>query len=551
MSFFRNIWDFIKRILIIIFGSIWRFLDRLFGNVLRETHLIQGIKKCGTIIKKDYKLLIRAKSSAIIAILGPLLLVFLVGMGFNTSSLSGLELAVYSSGYSEFSNSLVDIMDDKFSVIKAETSEDCINGVKIGKYHVCAVFPPSYSVSSSDKITFYVDYSRINLVYSVLDILFTEIGKKSEELSLKFSQSLVDRINLVETELGGKESAISSLTSNSDQISNKVLTISESLNALNLNFTETNTTDLEEAITDAEVDNGNISLSSIRSEVNDLEDFMEGLISKANAARTARDTILTDINSVQSLAGQNSENSKVVSTSVNNILSSMRSLEIKSAETVANPIKTVIEPVTTEKSNLNYLFPVMMVLIIMFISVMLATSTTVREKTSNAYFRNFITPTNEFTQLFGSFLTNLTLVLMELIIIMGIALIFFDGGLLKVLASTGLVLFLIAVMFILLGMFVGYLFKSAETSNLASISLVSVLLFFSNTILPLESLPVSIRDIVMLNPFVIAESLLKRIMLFGSSLNNELYYIMVIGIYILIFGILAFAAREATKRKIG
>jgi len=134
---------------------------------------------------------------------------------------------------------------------------------------------------------------------------------------------------------------------------------------------------------------------------------------------------------------------------------------------------------------------------------------------------------------------------------MGIALIFFDGGLLKVLASTGLVLFLIAVMFILLGMFVGYLFKSAETSNLASISLVSVLLFFSNTILPLESLPVSIRDIVMLNPFVIAESLLKRIMLFGSSLNNELYYIIVIGIYILIFGILAFAAREATKRKIG
>jgi ABC-type multidrug transport system permease subunit len=547
---FGKVFGFLKKILLIILSFFRNILDKVFGNFLRATHLGQGLKKCGTIIKKDYKLLLRAKSSAVIAVLGPLILVFLVGMGFNTSSLTGLQLGVYSDSYSDFSNSLIDILDDRFSVIKAENEEECINGVRVGEHHVCAIFPSDLNVNSQEEINFYVDYSRINLVYSVIDILSGEIGKKTEELSLQYSQALIERINLVEEELGGKESVLSSLTSNSGQIESKVLTISENLNNLNLNFTGKNTTDLKDAVSDAEAEH-NISLSSIKTEVNHLEDFIDDLIEKASAARSSREAILTDIDIIQKMVTQNSDNLKTLDSSIANILSSVRSLEIKSAETVATPIKTSVKPVTSEKTNLNYLFPIMIVLVVMFISILLASSVTIREKTSNAYFRNFITPTNEFTHLFGSFLTNLSLVLIELVIIFGIAMIFFKAELLSVLGNAAIVLFLMAMMFILLGMLVGYIFKSTETSNLASISLVSILLFFSNTILPLENLPLSIKNIVMLNPFVVSEALLKRVMLFGSSLNTEIYYILIIVIYIIIFGVFAFIAREATKRRLG
>ena len=59
------------------------------------------------IIKKDFKLLVRSKSSALVVLLGPLLIIFLVGLAFNTSSMYNLKVSVYSESYSDLTNSVI------------------------------------------------------------------------------------------------------------------------------------------------------------------------------------------------------------------------------------------------------------------------------------------------------------------------------------------------------------------------------------------------------------------------------------------------------------
>ena len=60
------------------------------------------------IIKKNFRLLIRSKSSALIVLLGPLLLILLISMAFNTSSLYDIKIGTYSGEYSELSNSIIE-----------------------------------------------------------------------------------------------------------------------------------------------------------------------------------------------------------------------------------------------------------------------------------------------------------------------------------------------------------------------------------------------------------------------------------------------------------
>ncbi|MBT3731146.1 hypothetical protein HN840_04115, partial [archaeon] len=57
------------------------------------------------ILSKNMRLLVRSKLSALIFFFGPLLLVFLVALAFNTSTLYDLNVATYSESYSELADS--------------------------------------------------------------------------------------------------------------------------------------------------------------------------------------------------------------------------------------------------------------------------------------------------------------------------------------------------------------------------------------------------------------------------------------------------------------
>ena len=141
------------------------------------------------------------------------------------------------------------------------------------------------------------------------------------------------------------------------------------------------------------------------------------------------------------------------------------------------------------------------------------------------------------------------IVLLQLGVVFGVAAYFFRGEIVNLLLNTLGVLFLVISLFVLLGMVLGYIFNNQETSSLGAMFVSSILLFFSNTILPLESLPSTFKDIAMFNPFVVSESMLREIILFNAGFMSIINYVYILSGFILVLIVLLVSLRLIKKRE--
>ncbi len=503
------------------------------------------------IIKKNFRLLIRSKTSALIVLVGPLLLMLFVGMAFNTSSLFDIKIGTYSSGYNELSESLItQLEDDEYRVIKLESEESCIISVQNQEVQICAIIPENLAVQGEGSIVFHVDKSRMNLVGSIIQSISSKVSVKSSELSTALTNSLLSTVTQVQDQLLSKEGSVTSISSNMQSIKDALDGINSDLT--NLDVSKGNFSDFDDESANYSTDN---NLTGDDSEAYDdiiglAKEKFEAASNKLNAVGAFRTKALTDLQSIQETLTSQKATGDELNSAVQSIKGNVEAIEITDVSKIVSPLSIEIKPVAGETTHLSSTFPTLLVLVLLFSGVFIASTMVIEEKSSKAFFRNFITPTGDISFLVGDFLFNLIILLFQLgiifIVMLNIVSINFTDAMVTNLI---ILLILLSSIFILLGMLIGYLFNSEETSNLAAISISGVLLFFSNTILPLETLPVGIKNIVEFSPFVVGELALKRILLFGQGLGSLASSFYVLIGYVIVFAGLVYLVRELTKRK--
>jgi ABC-type multidrug transport system permease subunit len=241
--------------------------------------------------------------------------------------------------------------------------------------------------------------------------------------------------------------------------------------------------------------------------------------SQMEVAASAQVFTMDELNAITKLLDQALLNILTLQKSMNEIEKVINAIEITDPDAIAQPVKTTITPVVAERSYLNYLFPTLIALVIMFTALLLAPTLILFERNSPAYFRNAMTPTSDAVFLGSVFATTALLLAVQLVIILAIAGIFFTQIMNAfVYAAIALALFVSLCTFI--GMTIGYLFNSEETAMLASIALGSLFLFVSDIIIPLESMPASIMAFAQVNPMVIGSDLLRRTLLFDATFGE-------------------------------
>lgn len=519
--------------------------DSKIVNKIRSVPIINILY---SIIKKNLKLILRSRSSALIVILGPLLISILVGTAFNTSNFYGIKVGVYSSSYSSLSESILqEISSKQFIVTKIDSQDACINSLKNGEIHVCAIFPPNLEAGSTEDIIFYVDQSRVNLVYAIIDVISKGVSVRSEQVSLELTKIILDVLDRTNNEISDKGQVVSDLSSNNQKIGEQISKTVQELNKIDVSTVSIDFKAIEDKINELATAN-NIS-TSVFSPVKNLIAAAKNQTAEANSKLTnitnVRDFAIGDLTDTQESVSGNIENINSIKGSIEKIKSDISDIKITNAEKIVSPINMKIENIQTNKTYLNYLFPTLVVLIILFVSILLSSTIIIREKLSSAYFRNFITPVSGLWFIIGHYLTSMILVSLQLAIVFGVVVYFIKGTL--SISSLIIILLLIASVFVFLGMIVGYLFKSEETATLGAISIGSLLLLFSNTVLPIEVLS-KIKDIALYNPFVLAESALKKIILFNSNLSNvETTIYILIGYLAILFMIVLFIQKRAKK----
>ena len=147
-------------------GKIEAKTESVKTDVFIERPSINPIFKLFYTITKNLKLLIRSKVSALVFIFGPLLIITLVALAFNTSTLFDLNIATHSSSYSTLSDSIIaNLSDSQYNVLKMESEQECIDAVKSNDFEVCVIFPPDMVLDNSGNniVKIYVDNSRLNI----------------------------------------------------------------------------------------------------------------------------------------------------------------------------------------------------------------------------------------------------------------------------------------------------------------------------------------------------------------------------------------------------
>ncbi len=548
------------------------------------------MRTLGRIIVKNLKLLVRSRSSALIIILAPLLIILLLGIAFDNANMFGLTVGVYSESFGTNGEELLKRMSERdLRVIRYETEESCIEDIKNGVLNTCIVFPPNLSFESNvqQQITFHVDYSKINLVWMIMDTLNVQFGTSAKEISKDLVGVLVNKIQGSQQKLEEQHGAIKQLKINTEDTKTRIEGISGEIT--NLNFAVDNNT-LATATLDKElasieqnlsnlIDQVRSQISSAKDATNEskvitkletasekldgLEEVVEGATPPSiikfkeaftelkssiesvkatlNQGNVIRESAAPKLSNAQLQLDQSVANIKAIEGAFDTIISEVNSIKVTDPNAIAQPIITEIKPVTAKSTYLNYLFPSLIMLVVMFIAMLLSTTLVMMEKHSPAYFRNFIAPTRNITFVLGTYLTNMLLVTLQVAIILGIAGYFFSAQVLSSnLPLIAGILLLAATFFTLWGMAVGHFFTSEETATLATVSSGSIFLFISSVIIPIESMPALVRQVASFNPFVICERLLRQALLLQPRIEVMQNDLITMGIYsvVLFLGIL-------------
>ena len=477
-----------------------------------------------TLVEKNLKLFFRSKISSIIIILMPVLIILLAGHGFSSNNLSGISIGTYSSEYSDTTeNILQGFEENTFLIRKHNSLEDCINSVQISKDQICILFPKDLSKEGNhEEVIFYVDYSRTNLAYTLINIVNEKVSFESENIGTVLIQELIDNLNSVKDSLMQKKQELEHLNIGL----NDAEKLQESI--------ESPISDLEKTISDLENFENS---SSIEQEISDLKSIKEKIENNSE--------------SLNKLDLKNNELTSSLNLILNQLditINSLTNLEIGKAENIISPIEVKMEPITPKNSKREYLITSIIALISLFGGILISSTFVLKNKKTLAYFRNFVTPTSDSAFIFSNYLTCIIILILQFALVFAGLYFIFDMNFFSLELETLLILILGWSSFIFIGMFIGYAFKSEETITFSAVLIAGILMFFSNLILPLENISTKFLKFASLNPFVALENSLKKVYLFNLNINSLLPEIIIfIGVSIF-FYILTYISRKLTKR---
>lgn len=558
------------------------------------------------IVQKNLKVLLRSKLSSLIVILGPLLIIFLAGLAFDNTNTYSLKIGMFSPDESDMIQSFKNRLDEQFDVILYSNKKDCIADIEEDLINTCMVFSENFTLARppNNEIKFYVDYSRINLVWTVLNVMTTNVGSKVMELSRNLTSSLLSTIDNIQQEVSDRRSIVVRLTTENDIINRNAANLAADLGDIDLSFDAGSfkTAELQSRLNkvkhwldtalslgkeglqkastfidsagDLAGDNAKDSLQQsidkiivIKERLSKTEELsaqefasfsgtITEIIGQIDSTRTQLDKAdnsrkvgVRVLDALRNLLDESLINLMEIQKSFDLIQNLIDDIEIKSTEGITQPIVTSIMPIANKQTYLNYLFPALIILVLMFTALLIVPTLILLEKNSPAVFRNFMTPVPDSCFFLASFFTSFIILLLQAFIVLAITSLFFSTQIASHLFSVLLIIFLGIMLFTLFGMIIGYLFRSEETAIIAGVSSAAIMIFISNLIIPIESMPFLISKIAAINPFVIVSEALRKVLLFDSALPSVMDKILLLLIYIIFAALIALIVFFTTKKR--
>ncbi len=448
----------------------------------------------------------------------------------------------------------------------------------------------------SDYVKVYVDNSRNNLVWAVKDIIQNIIEGEILKLSKNITANIIKKISYVElsvtnisNQLDSSSSLLTSSKENITEASSNIqsMELSFDFKALNLSYAEEET-----SLTRLHLGNAMVKLNSLLEATEDTFDELESQITESSLNSSEEADILELINNSQYKLTKLANNTFAIIESANSttkrvaeVLSdvthnlkeisvklsvailnkqealqklnnsmgklnqtlalvektkslaeelerTLSSIKIRNPSKIVKPFEVKILSIAPVSTQLSLIFPQLIAILILFIGLVVPAVLSVRERNSAGFFRVLLSPVRQYTLIIANYITNLTIMLVQFSIVILLGQLTLKLDFVSALPELILAFISSSSAFIMLGILLGRLFHSEQSTMLAALSLGSLLLFASGIILPLETMPRQVYQINQYNPLLITVSLLRKHMFYSMPLNSLLTNYIVLLVFI-------------------
>jgi ABC-type multidrug transport system permease subunit len=587
-----------------------------------------------TTIIKNLKIVLRSPSSLLLLVLGPLVLILLVGFAFGGDQVHDINIGVVTKDMNTIQPIIASLASPEVAVLDYYNDKYCMFDLKLDKVQVCAVFSEDFIATDkkvTGKITFYYDNSRYNLASYLSEYIKEKIEITSEQITLEAATNILNDIEqavifMQDAQLSIDQFIEDIITIRNDLAETKIVLedikqeidpLYEDALLLQQKYQE-NEADLNSTAKKLDANKNNIlfSINLINHQIfkvkNNLNNtilnpiikqkiettpYLAGLIDFDNLYKLTNelDVLQQQLSSLRtnleeydkSFQETNTEmgeklnsivemittikvfvddaNNKIDKNIIilNNALIELNQIKEKldeninkfsgldqsQAETLIKPISSRFVGMLQDMTKITLVFPIILVFIIMFISILLSNINVLNEVNSQSYFRNFLVPVKGSLFVLGMFITNMIVVMFQIVILLIMARFKFGIQFLPVMPALTVVILLITSIFVLLGMSFAYFISKQQTSILLSTFTALALFLFSDIIFPPEVMPKLAAFFAKLNPMVVGERMIRKVIYHNIMLDYQIVDLLVLIGFLIFMVIIVYIAAKRNKRR--
>ncbi|NIA03951.1 MAG: ABC transporter permease, partial [Nitrospiraceae bacterium] len=452
--------------------------------------------------------------------------------------------------------------------------------------------------TNTNNITLIVDYTKIGLAWQIQNIILSAIGQTNRNITtdvtaqllkqfastnqiLQSQQPLLDKIATtakiiqsdtisgtsilknINTYFSPSTFSLSSLNETAQKqksttsslkrdTANKISAVISYLNNINneinsinlsaskkaslvssLNSIKSNVNQIQASINTSS-ENAETYYSDLKNQLNIINANLNQLSSRFSEIENRKNSVSSTLDSIKDSIGKISLNQQKIKDSINELLNEISLINLNSATKIAQPIRTTIQPIAKNDNKINYIFPKMLIILLMFSALILSADFIIYDKKSTAYLRNLFSPTHSLTYIIAHFISEFIIILLEIISLIIISLILLPSFLDVSILSIFIFSLIYSTLFILLGLMIGNLSNSEENTAIISATTGVILLLLSGLFIPLEYLPKNISAIISYNPVVVADNALREITFFNTTINQSLNSIIIPSLILII-----------------
>jgi len=502
-------------------------------------------------MRKNVLTLMRSPAAMVTLILGPLLLLVLVGFALSGTEAHGIRVGI--------TGDMPSALLLNGSVERFDTPGACIDALRHQTIHLCVEF---VDFSTQDvpqgTVLFHFDETRQKVSTIVLQEVSRALGGESSRIRVGAVQGLLDEFGRIASLMSQKRQDLldlrqEALAIRADVTQRRIALEQEQetfrATALPLREALNATTDAAgtQAILAQDIIDAGTALVDAAAVLNisNTSDVKQDLVDLAAAAGVAQaqlnitqeqaarvNAALDGIDSryTEEIAAARAYETKVdagvtkLDATVLQLdadIEKLRGLDPSLAKRIDTPIIQEVRPLFERLRAIEAGFAQLFIIVITFIATLFGAIVTLLEINSRATLRNSLMPTSEAWTVVAACCTSLIVVALQGGVLLLVAQKLLDIDVQAALGSYALIGLGVALTFVTLGTAIALRLRKPQAAILVSTFAALIVLLFSDVLTALELMPETIASIVSYNPLVVASRILLKEQLFGIPPAQE------------------------------